>query len=112
MKNNSFMNTKPRDQRIARAAAEYAYSGKSWKVFTDIYQAYRTPSIYKVRAWNRCLELCREMNGYDIVISAAGCQTFSVCFKFTDPDTGRRCYAYITRDYDRFCYVDDTPAAA
>jgi len=102
--------TKARDARIARAAATYAYSGKSWKCYHDIYEAYKTPSVYKVRAFWRCKNLCREFNGYDLVISAAGCQTFSVCFKFNAPD-GRLCYAYITRDYDRFCYADEKPAA-
>ena len=103
--------TKARDARIARAAATYAYSPKSWRpAYTSIYDAYKSPSVHKVRAFWRCKNLCSEFNGYDLVISAAGCQTFSVCFKFTAPD-GRPCYAYITRDYDRFCYADEKPAA-
>jgi len=107
MKNSisSVENTKNRDRKIARAAAEYAYSGKSWKVYHDIFDAYKSPSIYKVRAWRYCQELCRRMQGFDCIISAAGCQTFSVCFKYPDEITGEICYAYITRDYNRFCYA-------
>ena len=75
--------------------------------YDDIYSAYKNPSVYKVRAWNWCKELCREMHGYDLIISAAGCQTFSVVFTFNERGTGRKCYAYITRDYNRFCYAED-----
>lgn len=96
-------NTSKRGQKIAREAAEFAYSGRNWKVCRDIYEAYKTPSVYKVRAFERCKALCAEMNGFDLVISAAGCQTFSVVFSFMDEETGVLCYAYITRDYDRFC---------
>ena len=104
--NQKIKNTSKQGQRIARNAAEFAYSGRAWKQFRDIYEAYKNPSIYKVRAWNYCKELCKEMHGFDLVISAAGVQTFSVVFKFKERGTGRLCYAYITRDYNRFCYAD------
>jgi len=104
MKNSErVMNTSKQNQKIARAVAEWAYSGKNWKVCRDIYEAYKNPSVYKVRAWERCKALCAEMGGFNLVISAAGVQTFSVVFTFTDEETGVVCYAYITRDYDRFC---------
>ena len=109
--NTYIKNTSRKNQRIARAAAEYAYSGKSWKNYHDIFEAYKNPSVYKVRAFEYCKELCGKLHGYDLIISAAGCQTFSVCFKFRERGTGRPCYAYITRDYDRFCYADEKPAA-
>ena len=104
--NTRIKNTSKQGQKIARAAAEFAYSGRSYKLYTDIYQAYKNPSIYKVRAWNYCKELCKRMHGFDIVIPAAGMQTFSVVFKFKERGTGRPCYAYITRYYSRFCYAD------
>ena len=106
MKNSisSVENTKKRDQKIARAAAEYAYSGKSWKACRDLYDAYKNPSIYKRRAFQRCVDLCNSMNGFNLLISSYGVQTFSVVFEYPDEETGELCYAYITRDYDRFCY--------
>jgi len=104
--NTKIKNTSSKGQRIARAAAEYAYSGRAYKHFTDIYQAYKKPSTAKVNAWYYCKNLCKSMNGYDLVITAAGCQVFSVVFKFKERGTGRPCYAYITRDYNRFCYAD------
>ena len=99
-------NTSNKGQKIARAAAEYAYSGRAYKSYTDIFQAYKNPSKYKVEAWNYCKELCKRMHGFDIVIPAAGMQTFSVVFKFRERGTRKLCYAYITRDYNRFCYAE------
>lgn len=104
--NTRIKNTSKRGQNIARAAAEYAYSGKSWKNYKDIFEAYKNPSIYKIRAFEYCKELCAKMHGFDLIISAAGCQTFSVVFKFREKGTGKLCYAYITRDYNRFCYAE------
>ena len=101
--NKHIENTSKKNQRIARDAASWAYSGRNWKNYKDIFEAYKNPSIRKVRAFEYCKNLCAELNGFDLVIPAAGCQTFSVCFKFYDE--GRLCYAYITRDYDRFCYA-------
>lgn len=95
-------NTSRRHQTIARQNAEYAYNNRRW-TYGDIFEAYSKPSTAKVRAWEYCKQLCKEVNGHDIIISARGCQTFSVCFKFED--NGRPCYAYITRDYDRYCYA-------
>ena len=102
--NNTKMieNTTKSNQRKAREAATWAYSPRH-KTYTDIWSAYGKPSVHKVRAWERCRKMCKDMGGHDLVISAAGCQTFSVCFKF-EAD-GKPAYAYITRDYDRFCYA-------
>ena len=102
--NERIKNTSKAGQKKAREAAVFAYAHKN---YDDIYSAYKNPSVYKVRAWNWCKELCREMHGYDLIISAAGCMTFSVVFTFNERGTGRKCYAYITRDYNRFCYADD-----
>lgn len=96
--------TSKQGQRVARAAASRAFSRGLWNYPRDIYEAYTKPSIYKVRAWEYCRNMCRDMGGHDLIISAAGCQTFSVCFKF-EAD-GKPAYAYITRDYNRFCFAE------
>lgn len=106
MASKAIMNTSISGQRTAQAAAAWAYSPRNYKSATDIYGAYKTPSIYKVRAFERCKELCAKMHGHDLIISAAGCQTFSVVFRFTDRTNGKEAVAYITRDYDRFAYAD------
>lgn len=97
-------NTKKRDQKIARAAAERAYAFPRY-TFHSLWDAYGKPSENKVRAWDYCKRLCAEMGGFDMVISSRNSMVFSVVFKFADNETGELCYAYITRDYDRFCHA-------
>ena len=104
--NERIKNTSKAGQKKAREAAVFAYAHKAW-TYDDIYSAYKKPSVYKVRAWNWCKELCREMHGYDLIITGASRFAFSVVFTFNERGTGRKCYAYITRDYNRFCYADD-----
>lgn len=62
-------------------------------------------SIYKERAFNYCVELMNALNGRGLVIMSHSSQVFSVGFLFTHPETGRDCFAYITRDYNRFCEI-------
>jgi len=104
--NQRIKSTSKAGQRKAREAATWAYN-HAWHVYSDIFDAYKNPSSAKVRAWNYCKELCDRMHGYDLLISGAGCFTFSVVFKFRERGTKRECYAYITRDYNRFCYAED-----
>lgn len=94
-------NTSAKNQRIAREYAEYAYNNRY--TYTDIFQAYGNPSAAKIRAWDYCKRLCKEMNGHDLIITGKNCMKFSACFKFED--AGKPCYCYITKDYDRFCYA-------
>jgi hypothetical protein len=96
------INTTKQNQKIARAAAETAYSHRDW-TYETLWDAYEKPSFAKAKAWKYCVDLCREMGGFDMVISARNCMVFSVVFTFVDNETGVVCYAYITRDYDRFC---------
>lgn len=70
--------------------------------YSDIYEAYKNPSVYKVRAWRYCEELCRKYNGYNLMISGRGCWTFSAVFLFTDPGTGVENVAWITKGHDRY----------
>lgn len=102
-----------RDQKIARNAAAYHYGpGYKW-TYADLDEAYVTGgSVYKRRAERYCWDLCHKLHGYDFRIAAANTFTFSVLFKFMDPDTGRECVAYITRDHDRFAYLTEAATAA
>lgn len=98
-------NTTKKDQKIAWNKAYCAFYGHK-KPYNDIYKAYKKPSVKKITAWNYCRRLCEELKGFDICIPAAGNHTFSVAFKFNDDKTGQLGYAYITRDYKRFCWAD------
>jgi hypothetical protein len=94
-------NTKAADSIRAR----YNYAVNSWRTCSDIYGAYKNPSIYKVRAWNYCRDLCRAYNGSNLMITGYNCMSFSVMFEYPNPDTGERMIAYITKDYNRTtCY--------
>lgn len=95
--------TSAKNQRIARAACEYAYNHTQYN-YHDIRDAYKNPSVAKTRAWEYCKTLCKSLNGFDLIISGKNCMVFSVCFKYVDKKTGALAYAYITRDYNRFCY--------
>lgn len=101
--NQQIMNTTIRNQNVARQNVEFAYNNRSW-TYNDIYQAYGRPSTEKVRAWEYCKRACKEVNGYDLIISSKNTFRFSACFKF-EAD-GELCYGYITADYDRYCYAD------
>ncbi len=95
-------NTTKQGQRAARIAAEYAYRNRAY-TYGDIFDAYERPSAAKVRAWRDCERLCEELSGYDMLISSRNTFSFSVVFRFDEPETGEMCYAYITRDYNRYC---------
>ena len=95
-------NTSRKDQTIARKAAEHAYMNRRY-TYDDIFTAYTSPSINKIRAWEHCKKLCHDLNGHSLIITGRSSHCFSVCFKFEDK--GRDCYAYITRDYSRYCYA-------
>lgn len=98
------MNTTKQGQRTAKAAAEHAYNNRGW-TYRNIWDAYEKPSYAKEKAWHYCRELCADMGGFDLLILSRNTFQFSAVFKFTDDETGELCYAYITRDYDRFCHA-------
>lgn len=71
---------------------------------SNLYECYANPSAAKRDAMDYCLRLCRDLNGTDLRIIGYNCMVFSVGFVFTD-ENGRKCFAYITRDYDRYMYI-------
>ena len=109
--NKYIKQTSKQGQRIARERAGYYLNGGGWHYATDIYEAYKSPSVYKVRAWEYCKDLCRKLHGRDLRIVGWNSMKFSVAFRFNERGTGRECYAYITADYDRFCYANDETSA-
>lgn len=57
-----------------------------------IYKAYDRPSVYKVRAFERCEEICDEYKGYSLRIVGHNSSQFSAAF-ITDTD-----FYVITKD--------------
>ena len=101
MKNERIEACSRKNQNIARAAAESAYNNRRW-TYSSIWAAYDRPSYYKEKAWHYCQDLCRSLDGWDLIVASKNTMMFTAVFKFED-DNGNLCYAYITKDYDRFC---------
>lgn len=57
-----------------------------------IYKAYGRPSVYKVRAFERCEDIRDEYNGYSLRVVGHNCSTFTAAFT-TDTD-----FYVITKD--------------
>jgi len=92
--------------RAAREQEKH-FGSYTWGYCTDIFEAYSKPSREKIKAWEYCKDLCAALDGYMLTITAHGCQTFSVCFYFPHPESGKECFAYITRDYNSFCICEN-----
>ena len=72
---------------------------------TDLYDVYKSPSRNKHIAMYDCLTLRDDLNGRDLRIISYNCQAFTVGFTFPHPKTGELCFAYITKDHNRYCFV-------
>ena len=91
-------------EEVTAPKAARAICSPDYKEYSTIWDAYKNPSYRKEAAWRYCVDMCRALDGQNIRITAAGCQTFSVKFEFLHPESGELCTAYITRDYNRFAY--------
>lgn len=75
-----------------------------WLASSNCYlsQVYGSYSQNKEYAMKYCFHLYNELNGERIRIISHNSMVFTVGFEFDHPTTGERCFAYITRDYNRF----------
>ena len=87
------------NNKIAQAHIN-AYDNSTINYLWECYDHY---SQYKINAYNRCLDLMNSLNGWGLRILSYNSNVFTVGFLFNDPETGVIRFAYITRDYDRFC---------
>lgn len=78
-----------------------------WRTYEDLFDAYERPSLNKYIAYCRCERMMDHLNGEDLVITSRNTFAFSVCFEFPHPETGEACFAFITRDYDRWAFTDE-----
>lgn len=51
----------------------------------SIYKSYSRPSVYKVRAWERCKDIMQKSNGNSLRVVSYNCFTFTAAF-VTDTD--------------------------
>ena len=66
--------------------------------FIDIYEAYKSPSIYKVRSWEAIKEMCYRMGGHGLSVLGHNCMKYSAAFKAEE--NGVEKLFYFTADYD------------
>ena len=83
-----------------------AYARYKVSSLVDLGDCYKSLSSRKIKAFEYCEKLCAELGGWDLRIIGYNTMVFSVGFEYPDTDTGVVCFAYITRDYDRFCELD------
>ena len=67
----------------------------------NLWQCYDKYSQAKANAMDYCMRLMCELNGHDLRIVSYNCNVFTVGFLFMNEDD-EKCFAYITRDYDRY----------
>lgn len=60
-----------------------------------LYDIYKTVSHNKVKAYNDCLILCRELNGHDYKVCSGNTFNFTFAFRYTDT-TGKEMLCYMT----------------
>lgn len=71
----------------------------------ELYQVYGSYSRKKQAALDYCKELQLKYNGFNGKIIGFNSHFFSYGFEFTDAGTGVLCFAFITREHNRYCEV-------
>ena len=66
-----------------------------------LWECYNNYSPRKSEAMEYCKRLMHELNGWGLRIVSYNCNVFTVGFLFMNEDD-EKCFAYITRDYDRY----------
>lgn len=89
-------------------AMQQQYKYYKSKLATDpiksIYKAYKTPSYYKVQAFNNCMRLVKDYNGFNFTILGHNCQTFTLGFECIVDN--KLHFVWITPYNHRICCVE------
>ena len=94
-----FINPNTKQAAAIRATVKRANTFTAYS-YSNIFDAYQNPSIYKIRAWNNCEKLCKDLDGFNLRISGRNCMKFSVVFNYYDANNTLH-YVWITPDYIR-----------
>lgn len=73
--------------------------------YYGLYSCYDRPSPNKISAYRKCEEMADKFNGNGGKIIGYNCNTFS--YGFVGSINGRKAFFYITRDYNRFMYLNN-----
>lgn len=99
-KGNRKMTKLKRDSQRAQAlvdAYDYALKAHGRR---DVREAYGRVSDAKVSAWDYCVGVCRENNGFGLTVVCANTYIFTAAFKYVDKASGEVCLCYITPSYN------------
>lgn len=91
-------------KRIESIINNYNYSRTKYG-YRNIWQAYKTCSYAKEKAYHYCEELCYAFDGYGLTVVSTNCFKFTVSFEFLHPVNGNVCLAYITDNGDYYVEV-------
>lgn len=83
------------------------HSIMAMRAVENIWTAYKSPSIYKVRAWEWCIADCRENNGYGLCVTGWNTSKFTCAYFCKHYKTGERCIVVHTADNVYWCYVTE-----
>lgn len=71
----------------------------------NLWDVYGTYSRNKAMAFLNCRQKMLALDGWGLKILSHNSQAFTVGFEFADKETGVVRFAYITKDYVRYCDV-------
>lgn len=75
--------------------------------FFDIWDAYKRPSHYKIRAWEWVKAACKEDGGHGICVTGANCSKFTAAYFCSHYETGEACIVVHTADNVYWAFVDE-----
>lgn len=70
---------------------------------SEVYGSY---SAAKAQAWERCEDICAELDGHHLCITSANCQIFIAQFEFAHPTNKRPMVCHITPSHTYAMYLD------
>lgn len=70
---------------------------------SDVYGRY---SVAKARAWERCEDICADLDGYYLCVMSANRQFFIAQFEFVHPTNKRPMVCHITPSHTYAMYLD------
>lgn len=77
-----------------------------WAI-SSLWGAYKSPSIYKIRAWEWCEASCREDGGNGLCITGRNCSRFTCAYFCSHHETGERCIVVHTAENVYWAFVDE-----
>lgn len=73
------------------------YSTYKFSDMYSLFNAYASPSYNKVKAWERCKEICNNLNGHGLKVVSKN--TFVFTAGFTFEKDGKKYYCHITPNH-------------